>query len=32
GVKTAGTLALRAFADMDVAALPGFEAPTGFRF
>lgn len=32
GVKTAGTLALRAFADMDVAALPGFEAPTGFQF
>ncbi len=32
GIKTADTLALRAFADMDVAALPGFEAPKGFRF
>lgn len=32
GVKTGGTLALRSFADMDVAPLPGFDAPTGFRF
>ena len=32
GVKTGGTLALRPFADMDVAPLPGFARPTGFRF
>ncbi|MBA4751961.1 MAG: protein-L-isoaspartate O-methyltransferase [Sphingopyxis sp.] len=32
GVKAGGTVALRSFADMDVAPLPGFAAPTGFRF
>ena len=32
GVKAGGTVALRAFADMDVAPLPGFAAPKGFRF
>jgi len=32
GVKTGGAIALRSFADMDVAPLPGFAAPTGFRF
>jgi len=32
GVKTGGTLALRPFADMDVAPLPGFARPAGFRF
>ncbi|MDZ3830548.1 MAG: protein-L-isoaspartate O-methyltransferase [Sphingopyxis sp.] len=32
GVKTGGIVAIRSFADMDVAALPGFAAPTGFRF
>lgn len=32
GVKTGGTIALRSFADMDVAPLPGFAAPAGFRF
>lgn len=32
GVKTGGVIALRAFADMDVAPLPGFAAPAGFRF
>ena len=32
GVKAGGTVALRAFADMDVAPLPGFAAPSGFRF
>ena len=32
GVKTGGTLALRPFADMDVAPLPGFARPVGFRF
>ena len=32
GVKTGGTVALRAFADMDVAPLPGFAAPKGFQF
>ena len=32
GVKVGGTVALRSFADMDVAPLPGFAAPTGFRF
>jgi len=31
-VKAGGTVALRAFADMDVAPLPGFAAPKGFRF
>lgn len=32
GVKAGGTIALRAFADMDVAALPGFAMPKGFQF
>lgn len=32
GVKAGGIVALRPFADMDVAPLPGFAAPTGFRF
>lgn len=32
GVKAGGTVALRPFADMDVPLLPGFAAPTGFRF
>lgn len=32
GVKIGGVLALRAFADMDVAPLPGFAAPVPFRF
>ena len=32
GVKTGGTIALRSFADMDVAPLPGFAAPAGFTF
>ena len=32
GVKAGGTIALRAFADMDVAPLPGFGAPKGFQF
>lgn len=32
GVKTNGTLVLRAFADMDAAALPGFAASREFRF
>lgn len=32
GVKANGTIALQRFADMDVAALPGFEAPKGFQF
>lgn len=32
GVKTGDTVALRSFADMDVAPLPGFAAPAGFRF
>jgi len=32
GVKAGGAVALRSFADMDVAPLPGFAAPTGFRF
>ncbi|MBO9695493.1 MAG: protein-L-isoaspartate O-methyltransferase [Sphingopyxis sp.] len=32
GVKVGGTIALRSFADMDVAPLPGFAAPAGFRF
>ncbi len=32
GVKTGGAIALRSFADMDVAPLPGFATPAGFRF
>lgn len=32
GVKVGGAVALRSFADMDVAPLPGFAAPAGFRF
>eukprot|EP00611_Tribonema_gayanum_P003173 TRINITY_DN12471_c0_g1_i1.p2 TRINITY_DN12471_c0_g1~~TRINITY_DN12471_c0_g1_i1.p2 ORF type:complete len:221 (-),score=65.31 TRINITY_DN12471_c0_g1_i1:56-718(-) len=32
GVKTGGVVALRSFADMDVAPLPGFAAPAGFTF
>ena len=32
GVKAGGTIALRAFADMAVAPLPGFGAPKGFQF
>lgn len=32
GVKAGGTIAIRAFADMDAAPLPGFAAPKGFRF
>jgi len=32
GVKAGGTVALRSFADMDVAPLPGFAAPAGFQF
>jgi protein-L-isoaspartate(D-aspartate) O-methyltransferase len=32
GVKTGGAVALRSFADMDVAPLPGFAAPAGFTF
>lgn len=32
GVKTGGAVALRSFADMDVAPLPGFAAPKGFQF
>ncbi|HEV7312109.1 protein-L-isoaspartate O-methyltransferase [Sphingopyxis sp.] len=32
GVKTGGTVTMRSFADMDVAPLPGFAAPAGFRF
>ncbi len=32
GVKAGGAVALRSFADMDVAPLPGFAAPAGFRF
>lgn len=32
GVKAGDTIALRAFADMDAAALPGFGAPKGFQF
>jgi len=32
GVKTGTTVALRSFADMDVAPLPGFAAAKGFRF
>ena len=32
GVKAGGTVAIRSFADMDVAPLPGFAAPKGFEF
>lgn len=32
GVKTGGAVALRSFADMDVAPLPGFAAPKNFQF
>ncbi|MBJ7501047.1 MAG: protein-L-isoaspartate O-methyltransferase [Sphingopyxis sp.] len=32
GVKVGGTVALRSFADMDVAPLPGFAVPAGFQF
>ncbi|MDK2760446.1 MAG: protein-L-isoaspartate O-methyltransferase [Sphingopyxis sp.] len=32
GVKIGGTVALRSFADMDAAPLPGFAAPAGFQF
>lgn len=32
GVKAGGVVPLRSFADMDVAPLPGFAAPTGFQF
>jgi len=32
GVKAGGTIAIRAFADMDVAPLPGFAASRGFQF
>jgi protein-L-isoaspartate(D-aspartate) O-methyltransferase len=32
GVKAGGTIAIRAFADMDAAPLPGFSAPKGFQF
>jgi len=32
GIKAGGAIALRSFADMDVAPLPGFAAPAGFRF
>lgn len=32
GVKAGGVVPLRSFADMDAAPLPGFAAPTGFRF
>ncbi|MGH6633724.1 MAG: protein-L-isoaspartate O-methyltransferase family protein, partial [Sphingopyxis sp.] len=32
GVKAGGGVALRSFADMDVAPLPGCAAPAGFRF
>lgn len=32
GVKVGGTVALRPFADMDVAPLPGFARPAGFQF
>lgn len=32
GVKVGGAVALRSFADMDVAPLPGFAAPVGFQF
>ncbi|MDR7058408.1 MULTISPECIES: protein-L-isoaspartate O-methyltransferase [unclassified Sphingopyxis] len=32
GVKAGGAIALRSFADMDVAPLPGFAAPVAFQF
>lgn len=32
GVKAGGAIPLRSFADMDVAALPGFAAPARFTF
>jgi len=32
GVKAGGAIAIRPFADMDVAPLPGFDAPRGFQF
>ncbi|HJS10938.1 protein-L-isoaspartate O-methyltransferase [Sphingopyxis sp.] len=32
GVKAGSKVALRSFADMDVAPLPGFAAPAGFQF
>jgi len=32
GVKAGGAIALRGFADMDAAPLPGFATPAGFRF
>lgn len=32
GVKAGGTIAIRSFADMDVAPLPGFAAAKGFQF
>ncbi|WP_422059806.1 protein-L-isoaspartate O-methyltransferase family protein [Sphingopyxis sp.] len=32
GVKAGGTIAIRSFADMDVAPLPGFAAPQRFQF
>lgn len=32
GIKAGGAVPLRSFADMDVAPLPGFAEPTGFRF
>ena len=32
GVKAGGAIALRSFADMDVAPLPGFSAPFAFQF
>lgn len=32
GVKTGGSIALRSFADMDVAPLPGFAVVKGFEF
>lgn len=32
GIKAGGALPLRSFADMDVAPLPGFAAPAGFKF
>lgn len=32
GVKVGGALVLRAFADLDMARLPGFDRPAGFQF
>jgi len=32
GMKAGGTIAIRSFADMDVAPLPGFAAAKGFQF